>query len=597
VIGQFILLAAAAAQATPADPLAPLPQSAPPASVQQPPPATDVQEQPLAQPEAQPLQPQAQPQAPLQRPQAIPKDWRGVFAAIRSGDWAGAQAGIATLPPNILATVAKAELYTAKGSPAVDLGRLQALIAEAPELPDVDQLARLATTRGATAPSLVWPEKPVVGLGAGPRRYRAKPVASEPLADALRAQLDGFVKANDGPNAEAALLAQGPYLSADARTEAAQRVAWTYYALGRDFDARRVADTWRAGATGEWGSQAAWVAGLASWRMGDCNSASREFREVGATATQRELGAGGYYWAARSEQACHRPQAVAPLLKAAAASPDSFYGLIARETLGASTRLPASAPVSTAAVDNLPNVRRAIALAAIGETSLAEQMLRHQARIGPASDHVALLEVARRLNLAGAQYWLATNGQPGVRVQIADRYPMPQWTPIRGWRVDPSLAFAHIIQESNFRAGAVSTAGAVGLMQVLPSTASAIADQDGLGYSRENLFSPTLNLEFGQSFIERMRRSAYTGGQLPKVIASYNAGPLPVGRWATIQDKGDPILWIESIPYWETRYYVPAVMRNLWVYEGLEGEEQASLKALAQHRWPGFPIRSGAPRR
>jgi soluble lytic murein transglycosylase-like protein len=288
---------------------------------------------------------------------------------------------------------------------------------------------------------------------------------------------------------------------------------------------------------------------------------------------------------------------VEPLLKAAAASPESFYGLVARETLGTSTRLPPPAPISTASVEALPNVRRAKALAAIGETALAEEMLRHQARIGAPADHAALLEMARRLNLAGAQYWLATNGQRGVRVQAAYRYPRPEWTPIRGWRVDPALAFAHIIQESNFRPGAVSSAGAVGLMQVLPSTAAAIADQDGLGYSRENLFSPTLNLEYGQSFIERMRRSANTGGQLPKVIASYNAGPLPVGRWAAIRDKGDPVLWIESIPYWETRYYVPAVMRNLWVYEGLEGDDQSSLKAIAQHRWPAFPARSGALQR
>jgi soluble lytic murein transglycosylase-like protein len=43
---------------------------------------------------------------------------------------------------------------------------------------------------------------------------------------------------------------------------------------------------------------------------------------------------------------------------------------------------------------------------------------------------------------------------------------------------------------------------------------------------------------------------------------------------------------MESIPYWETRYYVPAVMRNLWVYQGLANEQTPSLKALAQHRWP-----------
>ena len=528
MISSLLVAAAVAAQAAPADPLAPLPQA--PAPVQQRP----IADQPAAQPV---VQPPVLPQAPILRPAAIPRDWRGVFAAIRSGDWSGAQAGIATLGPSILAPVAKAELYTAKGSPAVDLPRLQALLAEAPELPDADQIVRLAMTRGAiTAPS-IYAERPVVGLGSGPRRYRAKPVAGEPAADALRAQIDAFVKADDPVNAEAALNAQGPYLSVDARAEAAQRVAWIYYATGQDYHARRVADFWRAGASGEWGSQAAWVAGLASWRMGDCNSAAREFREVAGKATQRELSAGGYYWAARAEQACKRPQAVEPLLKAAAASPESFYGLIARETLGTTTKIPRSRPVSTASVDNLPNVKRASALAAIGETALAEEMLRHQARIGSPSDHQALLEVAKRLNLAGVQYWLATNGQPGVRVQVADRYPRPQWTPIRGWRVDPALAFAHIIQESNFRSGAVSTAGAVGLMQVLPSTASTIAYQDGLGYSRENLFSPTLNLEFGQSFIERMRRSAYTGGQLPKVIASYNAGPLPVGRWAAIDRK------------------------------------------------------------
>jgi soluble lytic murein transglycosylase len=576
---------AASTQASPSDPLAPLPQTqVPQAQV----PQAEVQP-PLA---TQALPAQPQPQLPPPRPVTIPKDWRGVFAAIRNGDWPSAQAGINALGPNILTPVAKAELYTAKGSPGVDLWSVQALVAQAPELPDADQLARLAIARGATTAPLIVPERRTVGLGSAPRRYRAKPVSGEPAADALRAQLDPYVKANDAPNAEAAFLAQAPYLSADARAEAAQRVAWSYYAIGRDFDARRVADYWRTGAGGEWGAQAAWVAGLASWRMGDCNSASREFRDVASMATQRELNAGGYYWTARSEQACRRPQAVEGLLKAAASSPESYYGLIARETLATDTRLPSAPPVSTASVDSLPNVQRAVALARIGQTDLAEEMLRHQAKIGNPADQPALLQVAKRLSLGGVQYWLATNGQPGTRMQPANRYPRPEWTPIRGWRVDPALAFAHIIQESNFRSGAVSTAGAVGLMQVLPSTASAIADQEGIGYSRENLFSPTLNLEFGQSFIERMRSSANTGGQLPKVIASYNAGPLPVGRWASIQDKGDPVLWIESIPYWETRYYVPAVMRNLWVYEGLDGEDQSSLKALAQHRWPAFPTRT-----
>ena len=559
-----ILLAIAAVTAQPADPLAPLTQP-------------------------QPVVLQPTPPPPPGPTVVVPTSWRGVFDVIRAGNWAAAQAGIDSLPPSVLTPVAKAELYTAKGSPAVDLGRLQLLIAEAPELPSADQLARLAMTRGATTAPLVMQRRPVVSLGSAPRRTRARPVSGEPLADTLRSQLDTLVKTDSAADAEAAFLAQAPYLSADARAEAAQRIAWIYYATGQDFHARRIADYWRQGASGEWGSQAAWISGLASWRLGDCNAASRSFREVAATATQRELGAGGYYWAARSEQACRRPQSVQGLLKAAAASPESFYGLIARETLGADTRLPPPSRSSTAAVDALPNVRRARELVAIGERRLAEDLLRHQARIGAPADHSALVEVARQLDLAGTQFWLATNGQRGARVEAASRYPMPAWAPVRGWRVEPSLAFAHAIQESNFQSGAVSPIGAVGLLQVRPGTASDMARAAGIPYSTAALYDPAYNLEFGQSFIERMRSSAYTGGQLPKVIASYNAGPLPVGRWAYIQDKGDPVLWIESIPYWETRYYVPAVMRNLWVYEGLARREPDSLKALAQHRWPAFP--------
>ncbi len=171
----------------------------------------------------------------------------------------------------------------------------------------------------------------------------------------------------------------------------------------------------------------------------------------------------------------------------------------------------------------------------------------------------------------------------------ADRYPNPRWSPLNGWRVDPALAFGHIVQESSFRRAAVSPADAVGLMQVRPGTAQDIARARGLPYSRGSLTNPIYNLEYGQSFIEMMRRHSATAGQLPRVIASYNSGPLPVGRWAAINDRGDPLLWIESIPYWETRYYVPAVLRNMWVYQGLNRQPTPTLKAMAEHHWPAFP--------
>jgi soluble lytic murein transglycosylase-like protein len=522
-----------------------------------------------------------------------PKDWRGVFDAIDSGNWASAQAGIATLPPSILTSVAKAELYTAKGSPLVDLGTLQALIALAPELPQANQLATMAIKRGATTAPLILPEKPTMWLGSAPVRYKAKPVQGEPAADQLRALLDPLIKADDAAGAEGQLLLYAPQMSVEARAEAGQRVAFVYYVLGLDLDARRVADAWRQGARGDWASQAAWVSALASWRLGDFNAASAAFQQVAQLAAQRELKAGGYYWAARAEQAAGRPRSVEPLLRAAASSPEapeSFYGLIARETLGMRTTLPQDPFIGfDPPIDQLANVRRAVELARIGEPSRAEVLIRHQAKIGAPSEHHALIQLAKRLDLPAAQLWLANNGQYGARTDSADRYPNPRWSPLNGWRVDPALAFGHIVQESSFQRAAVSHAGAVGLMQVVPDTAQMVSRNRGVPYSRSALTDPKYNLEFGQSFIEMMRNSSATGGQLPRIIASYNAGPLPVGRWASINDKGDPLLWIESIPYWETRYYVPAVLRNMWVYQGLNDEDTKTLKSMAEHRWPSFP--------
>ena len=227
-------------------------------------------------------------------------------------------------------------------------------------------------------------------------------------------------------------------------------------------------------------------------------------------------------------------------------------------------------------------------LVRIGEHPLAEELLRHQARIGRPSDHHGLIEFAKKLDLAASQFWLAHNGQPGAIAEPRDRYPMPRWAPITGWRVDPALAFAHIIQESTFRTDAVSPAGAVGLMQVLPGTAQDMAYARSLPFSRASLTDPPTIARFPKLHRAYLA-SVVDRGPAAAKMAAYNAGPLPVSRWAWIPDKGDPLLWIESIPYWETRYYVPAVFRNMWVYQGLARTETPTLAALAQHRAPAFP--------
>jgi soluble lytic murein transglycosylase-like protein len=524
--------------------------------------------------------------------------YREVFAAIRSNDWLGASARLAALPEGPLHDVARAELFLAKGSPKVEVPDLLSVLQRAPEMPRAEQIARLAQTRGATElPALPSAQK-LIWVGSQPRRSRAESTKGDQAAGELEPLVQPLIKDNRPYEAEAIFTERQDRLGADARTEYQQRIAWSYYIVGNDRDARRLAALARAG-SGEWAIHGAWSEGLAAWREGDCKGASDAFGHVAARSTDVELAAAAYYWTARADMMCGRPERVQNHLRSAARQKETFYGLIATTALGISsagaTGLHNYRDSEWRGIAGKPNVRAALALAEIGESDLADQFLRHQARIGGSGDHNALLHLAADLNLAGAQYWLAHNAPRGASVNLAARYPRPDWQPTRGWRVDPSLAFAHALQESNFRTSVVSPAGAVGLMQVRPGTAGDIARARGEPFHPQHLTIPAANIEFGQSYIETLRDHGATGGLLPKVIAAYNAGPVPVAEWnARRFDKGDPLLYIESLPYWETRGYVPIVLRNYWIYEEGAGKPGPSRAALAQGMWPKFPGMAGA---
>ncbi|MBT8408379.1 MAG: lytic transglycosylase domain-containing protein [Alphaproteobacteria bacterium] len=460
-------------------------------------------------------------------------------------------------------------------------------------MPQAAQLASLAQRRGAD-PLPVISRQRMISFGAAPRRFRPGTVSGDLEADRLRPIIQQFVEANDPEGAETQYREAVALLGNGGRAEIAQRVAWLYYTEGRDQDALRVAREGRSYQAPEWSAQAAWVEGLAAWRLNDCNSASGAFRYAALGTRDSELAAAGHYWSARAEQACGRPHEVAARMRAASVDPESFYGQVARETLGM-VRTP---PVQVEApsdrtlrrVEALPNVRRAIVMAGLGRRALADELLRHQAAIGEPTDQPALVEIARRLSLGSAQYYLGTNGPRGAKVNISARYPAPAWQPNNGWRIDPLMAYAHIIQESDFRTQAVSPANAVGLMQVRPATAGDIARRRGDSPpSVEMLKIPEYNLDYGQAYIAEVRGDRYLQDQLPRIIAAYNAGPVPVRRWNGINDKGDPLLWIESLSYWETRFYVPAVLRNYFVYHAQAGSTPAALKDLVEHRWPTYP--------
>ena len=518
--------------------------------------------------------------------------YRRVFAAIRAGQWADAQLTLDGMKPGPLHAIARAELFTAKNSPKVELAPLMALLAEAPELPQAEQLARLARLRGATAlPVLPQPQR-LVWFDGAPVRKRARSIRSDQAATEIALAIQPFVKADDGVQAEALVEKFAPQLTPEALTEWQQKVAWIYYVAGDNANARRMAAKASQG-EGDWVPQADWVAGLAAWREQDCNAAGTAFERVATRAADTELRSAGLYWASRADMACVHPERVAGRLKAASQYGETYYGLLAKAALGVEERGERGERFVAddwRLLDRRPNVRVAAALVEIGETRLADEVLRHQAKFCTPAEHAALTRLAGRLNLPATQVWLSHNGPAGAQPLLQARYPSPNWTPAGGWRVDKALVFAHTLQESRFNAEIRSAAGAMGLMQVKTGAAIDVGRRHGVNYAVTDLTKPSVNMEIGQSYLEQLRDQPFTQGLLPKVIAAYNAGPSPVQSWNSMaRDNGDPLLYIESIPYWETRGYVMTVLRNYWMYEQQEGRRSVSREALAQGLWPRFP--------
>jgi len=505
--------------------------------------------------------------------------YRQIFQALRSGDYQSASARLETLPAGVLTPMARSELMLA--SPAArDPDTLTALLTLSPDLPEAPALAKFA----ANGPAL--PMQHALVRAAGP----SKRAATRPNRDcaALAAKVQPLLRANDAIDAEPLVEAAADSISPEALTEWRQKVAWTYFQNGDDVSARRVAALAQTGA-GDWAVDAAWVNGLASWRAGDFASARDAFDRVASNAGDNETKAAGLFWAARSRTAAGDAVSATPRLEAAAMLGETFYGMLASAALGVPDMSGGvAAPTDMQALLRHPNLRAAAALAEIGETALADQVIRYQARIGVPAEHGELIGFAAALNLPATQIWLAQNAPAGTHTGLAARYPMPGWAPAQGWRIDPALVYAHALQESEMRVDAVSRSGARGLMQLMPATAQLIARHKGDVV--RPLDDPSVSFEYGQSYLEELAATGGTNGLLPKVIAAYNAGPNNVARWTA--GMNDPLLFIESIPFVQTRAYVAIVLRNYWIYQRKSGTPTTSMAALAAGRWPTFPART-----
>jgi soluble lytic murein transglycosylase-like protein/TolA-binding protein len=163
-------------------------------------------------------------------------------------------------------------------------------------------------------------------------------------------------------------------------------------------------------------------------------------------------------------------------------------------------------------------------------------------------------------------------------------FPLNHWETIRTEaarrNIDPYLVASIIRQESGFEPSTVSNAGAVGLMQIMPAEAASIATKGGIeGVTRTTLFVPETNIAVGAA--EFRQKLDIMNDNTTLAIAAYNAGEDAVGKWLAHTPIDDVDVFIESIPYAETRLYVKTVTRNRFeyrrIYEG-SGRQQAAVE-------------------
>lgn len=317
----------------------------------------------------------------------------------------------------------------------------------------------------------------------------------------------------------------------------------------------------------------------ALWHVGDTPGAAVLFQRYAAAARGPGLKAKGYYWAALALARGGRAADAQALFAQAAQHSDQFYGLLARERLGQGT------PRYDAGVLPVPSAEERARFAAAPLTAAVREV----ARSGDWHTTIRFFkDLAERCNTPGEFALAAELAQQvgrrdlGVIVgQAAAARGLGQFRsvafpliPVPAERAaDWTMIHAISRQESQFAANAVSHAGARGLMQMMPRTASEQAGRIGLAYSDGALIAdPQFNMAVGSAYFDHLLR--VFGGSYPLAVAAYNAGGGNVGKW--LRANGDPrtgqvswIDWIEHIPIAETRAYVEHVLENAVVYEAM----------------------------
>ncbi len=345
-------------------------------------------------------------------------------------------------------------------------------------------------------------------------------------------------------------------------------------------------------------AEAEWLLGWISLEyLGDAKTAHDHFAKLEDGVSYPISKARAHYWKGRATAKSGQVKTAREELRKAAQHPYTYYGqlalshpLISESMLVLPEQHPPRAHLKWAFEER--SLIKAIRLLDEFGRSRTERAFFYNLgdRLDSAEEFALLGDLALELNYTNYSVRVAKKAMQHNIALVDHSYPIlevPEYTG-RGIAPDPALVFGLSRQESEFNPRAVSSADARGLMQLLPSTANITARKHKLAYEKAWLLDePTYNTLLGMAHLSVLLERI--DGSYIMTIAAYNAGARRVDQW--VRDYGDPrdpkidpIDWVESIPFKETRNYVQRVLENTQVYRNRLAGQSTPLQIQADLR-------------
>jgi soluble lytic murein transglycosylase len=325
-------------------------------------------------------------------------------------------------------------------------------------------------------------------------------------------------------------------------------------------------------------AQARYRAAIIAFASRRYETAVNELDSLLALHPDAEEAIAARYWMGRALLATgDTATALARWRMVASGYPLSYYGMLAAQRLGEPPWAPPAMPDTFAEIENLSDaMERVDHLEKVGMDSEARTELEALANGSDSSSSRLLVTaylmrehglISRAVQLG----WRLVRASPSADARAYRLiYPIVHREAIilesQRREIDPALVSAIIRQESGFNPRATSSAGARGLMQMMPSVGRAVARSVQVpGWRPDLLYQPDINVQLGVRHLEAFL-SRY---EAPYALAAYNAGESRVRRWLRRPGARDPEMFVERIPFTETRDYVRVVLRNRGMYRAL----------------------------